>query len=118
MTVSILKSKIHRATVTQVDLDYIGSISIDETLMQACGLFEFEKVDVLNITNGNRLQTYVIKDKKNSGTIGINGAAAHLINKNDYNWTKMPRNSSSLGIINDVYTSNSLCNSRNIYSSR
>jgi aspartate 1-decarboxylase len=83
MIVSALKSKIHRAVVTQVDLNYIGSISIDESLMEQSGLFEFEKVDVLNITNGNRIQTYVIKAEKNSGTIGINGAAAHLINKND-----------------------------------
>ena len=83
MIVSALKSKIHRAVVTEVDLNYIGSISIDENLMEQSGLFEFEKVDVLNITNGNRIQTYVIKAEKNSGTIGINGAAAHLINKND-----------------------------------
>ena len=83
MNVSVLKSKIHRAVVTQVDLNYIGSISIDENLMKMAGLIEYEKVDVLNITNGNRLQTYVIKAKMNSGTIGINGAAAHLINKND-----------------------------------
>ena len=83
MNVSVLKSKIHRAVVTQVDLNYIGSISIDENLMKMAGLIEYEKVDVLNITNGNRLQTYVIKAKMNSGTVGINGAAAHLINKND-----------------------------------
>ena len=83
MNVSALKSKIHRAVVTKVDLNYVGSISIDENLMELSGLFEFEKVDVLNITNGNRIQTYVIKAEKNSGTIGINGAAAHLINKND-----------------------------------
>ena len=83
MNVSVLKSKIHRAVVTQVDLNYIGSISIDENLMKMAGLSEYEKVDVLNITNGNRLQTYVIKATMNSGTVGINGAAAHLINKND-----------------------------------
>ena len=83
MNVSVLKSKIHRAVVTQVDLNYIGSVSIDENLMKMAGLIEYEKVDVLNITNGNRLQTYVIKAKMNSGTVGINGAAAHLINKND-----------------------------------
>ena len=83
MQISLLKSKIHRAVVTQVNLDYIGSISIDETLMRLSGLHEYEKVDILNITNGSRIQTYVIKAEKNSGIIGINGAAAHLIDQKD-----------------------------------
>ena len=83
MLISILKSKIHRATITQVNLNYIGSIAIDEKLMQLSGLIEYEKVDVLNLTNGSRIQTYVIKAEKNSGVVGINGAASHLMNEND-----------------------------------
>ena len=79
----VLKSKIHRATVTDANLDYDGSISIDPVLIEKANLVEFEKVHVLNITNGNRLETYVIKGEKNSGEICINGAAAHLVNVND-----------------------------------
>ena len=67
--IEILKSKIHRATVTQADINYIGSITIDEDLMKAANLIEFEKVHVLNINNGERIETYVIKGKKGSGTI-------------------------------------------------
>ena len=83
MTIEVLKSKIHRCLVTEADLDYIGSISIDEALMSAAQLNEFEKVHVLNITNGSRLVTYAIKAKKNSGKICINGAAAHLVQPGD-----------------------------------
>lgn len=83
MQIEILKSKIHRATVTEANLDYIGSISIDEQLMRAAQICEFEKVHVLNITNGQRLITYAIKATANSGEICINGAAAHLVNKGD-----------------------------------
>lgn len=83
MNIEILKSKIHRATVTQADLDYIGSITIDEDLMDAVSLIENEKVDIYDVTNGNRLHTYVIKGKRGSGVIGINGAAAHLVKKGD-----------------------------------
>ena len=79
----VLKSKIHRATVTDANLDYEGSISIDPILMRKANLIEFEKVHVLNITNGNRLETYVIRGKEKSGEICINGAAAHLVNIND-----------------------------------
>lgn len=78
-----MKSKIHRATVTLADLDYIGSITIDEDLMDAAGLREYEKVHVLDITNGSRLETYVITGRRNSGEICINGAAAHLIKEGD-----------------------------------
>ena len=74
--IEILKSKIHRATVTQADINYIGSITIDEDLMEAANLIEFEKVHVLNINNGERIETYVIKGKKGSGIICLNGAAA------------------------------------------
>ena len=83
MIISMLKSKIHRATVTEANLDYIGSITIDENLMEAAGLIEYECVQVLNITNGNRLETYVIKGPIGSNSICINGAAAHLVHKND-----------------------------------
>lgn len=83
MLINLLKSKIHRATVTGANLDYVGSISIDENLMKASGLIEYEKVHVLNITNGARLETYVIKANKHSKEICINGAAAHHVNKGD-----------------------------------
>ncbi len=71
-----LKSKIHRATVTESDLNYEGSISIDASLMRRAGIEEFEKVDVWNITNGERIETYAMPAPKNSGTICLNGAAA------------------------------------------
>ncbi|MDP4282296.1 MAG: aspartate 1-decarboxylase [Bacteroidota bacterium] len=83
MQIEILKSKIHRATVTQADINYIGSITIDETLMQAANLVEFEKVHVLNINNGERIETYVIKGEKDSGIICMNGAAARKFLKGD-----------------------------------
>ncbi|KAF5064257.1 Aspartate 1-decarboxylase [anaerobic digester metagenome] len=76
MTIEILKSKIHRATITEANLHYIGSIGIDEDLMEAANLVEFEKVQVLNINNGERLETYVIKGERGSGMISLNGAAA------------------------------------------
>lgn len=83
MLVEMLKSKIHRATVTDKHLEYEGSITIDETLMLAADIYENEKVHVLNINNGERFETYVIKGKKNSGAICINGAAARRAEKND-----------------------------------
>ena len=76
MKIEILKSKIHRATVTEADINYVGSITIDEALMKAANMLEFEKVHVLNINNGERIETYVIKGKTGSGTICLNGAAA------------------------------------------
>ncbi len=76
MQIEVLKSKIHRATITEADLNYIGSIGIDEELMEAANLLENEKVHVYNITNGERLETYVIKAERGSGTISLNGAAA------------------------------------------
>jgi aspartate 1-decarboxylase len=79
----LLKSKIHRALITDANLNYIGSISIDEELMDAADIIEWEKIQVLNITNGTRLETYVIKAPKGSREICINGAAAHLINTGD-----------------------------------
>jgi aspartate 1-decarboxylase len=77
MQLDILKSKIHRARVTEANLNYIGSITIDEDLTDAAGLYQNEKVLVVNINNGERLETYVIKGERGSGKIGINGAAAH-----------------------------------------
>jgi aspartate 1-decarboxylase len=75
---TFFKSKIHRATVTHADLDYEGSVSIDEDLLDASGIWEYEAVHVWNITRGTRLQTYAIKGERGSGIICINGAAAHL----------------------------------------
>lgn len=79
MQIELLKSKIHRATVTQANLNYIGSITIDESLMEAANLIEFEKVQVLNINNGERFDTYIIKGEKNSGVLSLNGAAARKV---------------------------------------
>jgi aspartate 1-decarboxylase len=76
MIIEVLKSKIHRATITQANLNYIGSISIDEDLMDAANFIEFEKVQVVNINNGERLETYVIKGERGTGVISLNGAAA------------------------------------------
>jgi aspartate 1-decarboxylase len=79
----MLKSKIHRATVTQADLHYVGSIAIDRDLIDAADLLEGEKVTIADITNGARLETYVIPAPRGSGIITINGAAAHLVNEGD-----------------------------------
>ncbi len=79
MFIEILKSKIHRVTVTEANINYIGSISIDEDLIDASNLIENEKVQVLNLNNGERLETYVIKGKRGSGQISINGAAARKV---------------------------------------
>ena len=79
----MLKSKIHRATVTQSDLEYEGSIAIDETLMKAADILPHEKVSVWNITNGQRFETYALKAEKGSGVICINGAAARLAAPDD-----------------------------------
>ena len=83
MIIKLLKSKIHRATVTEADLNYMGSLTLDEDLMDAAGLKEFEKIQVLDITNGSRLETYIIRGKRGSGEVCINGAAAHLIHEGD-----------------------------------
>ncbi len=76
MMIEILKSKIHNVSVTGADLNYVGSVTIDEDLMDAAGLFEHEKVHVLNRNNGDRLETYVIKGRRGSGEICLNGPAA------------------------------------------
>ena len=79
----MMKSKIHRATVTQADLDYVGSVTLDVALMEAADLLEGEQVAIVDITNGARIETYVIPGPRGSGVIGINGAAAHLVHPND-----------------------------------
>jgi len=79
----MLKSKIHRAVVTDANPDYEGSVAIDEGLMEAAGICAFEQVQIYNITNGSRLTTYAIKAERGSGSISINGAAAHLAAKGD-----------------------------------
>jgi len=83
MTIEVLKSKIHRVTVTEANLNYIGSITIDEDLMDAANLIEFEKVHVLNNNNGERFETYVIKGERGSGVICLNGAAARRVQHGD-----------------------------------
>ena len=80
---TMLKSKIHRARVTQVDLDYEGSITIDRALMEASDILRFERVEVLDINNGARFSTYAIEGQPDSGIIGINGAAARLVMRGD-----------------------------------
>ena len=79
----MMKSKIHRATVTQADLDYVGSVTLDAALMEAGDLLEGEQVAIVDITNGARIETYVIPGERGSGVIGINGAAAHLVHPGD-----------------------------------
>ena len=81
--VEVLKSKLHRVTVTQADLNYVGSITVDEALMEAANMIEGEKVQVLDINNGERLETYLIKGKRNSGCICLNGAAARKVQVGD-----------------------------------
>ena len=83
MYIEVLKSKIHRATVTEADIHYVGSITIDELLMEASNIIENEKVHVLNINNGERIETYVLKGEKDSGVICLNGAAARKFIQGD-----------------------------------
>jgi len=83
MQIQVLKSKIHRVKVTGADLNYIGSITIDESLLEASNIIEGEKVAIVNINNGERFETYAIKGEKNSGTITLNGPAARKVQKDD-----------------------------------
>ncbi len=83
MHIQVLKSKIHRVTVTEADLNYIGSVTIDQDLMDAANLIENEKVQVLNMHNGERLETYVIKGERGSGVICMNGPAARKVSVGD-----------------------------------
>ena len=83
VTITMLKSKIHRATVTEANLNYVGSITIDSALMEKSGICEYEKVQIVNINNGFRFETYVIRGEENSGVICLNGAAARCAQKGD-----------------------------------
>lgn len=76
MMIEILKSKVHRATITEANLNYVGSLTLDEDLMDAANLIENEKVQVVNVNNGSRLETYIIRGKRGSGTVCLNGPAA------------------------------------------
>ncbi len=83
MYLDMLKAKIHRAIVTEANINYVGSITIDEDIMDAAGLFEYELVHVVNVNNGNRLETYTIKGTRGNGDICLNGAAARLVHVGD-----------------------------------
>ncbi len=83
MTITMLKGKIHRATVVQAELDYVGSITIDEDLLDAAGILEYEKVQIVDINNGSRFETYTIAGKRGSGLICLNGAAARCVQVGD-----------------------------------
>lgn len=83
MQITVLKSKIHRATVTQAELDYVGSITIDADLLIEAGIYEYEKVQIADINNGNRFETYVIAGERGSGIVCLNGAAARCVQTND-----------------------------------
>lgn len=83
MRIEVLKSKIHRVKITQAELHYVGSITIDETLMDAANIIEGEKVQIVNVNNGERLETYVIKGARNSGMVCLNGPAARLAQVGD-----------------------------------
>ena len=83
MILHMLKSKIHRATVVQAELDYVGSITIDQALMERAGILEYEKVQVVDVNNGRRFETYVITGERNSGMVCLNGAAAREVSVGD-----------------------------------
>lgn len=83
MLVDMLKGKIHRATVTQAELDYVGSITVDQDLLDAAGIFEYEKVQIVDVNNGNRFETYTISGQRGSGIICLNGAAARCVSTGD-----------------------------------
>ena len=83
MNITMLKAKIHRATVTQAELDYVGSITVDSELLEQSGILEYEKVQVVDINNGNRFETYTIAGESGSGIICLNGAAARCVDVGD-----------------------------------
>ena len=83
MTIEMLKGKIHRATVVQAELDYVGSITVDQNLLDASGILEYEKVQIVDVNNGNRFETYTIAGKRGSGMICLNGAAARCVSTGD-----------------------------------
>lgn len=83
MTLELLKGKIHRATVVQAELDYVGSITVDEALLEAAGILEYEKVQIVDVNNGSRFETYTISGQRGSGMICLNGAAARCVSTGD-----------------------------------
>ncbi|MEE1028349.1 MAG: aspartate 1-decarboxylase [Agathobacter sp.] len=83
MLVNMLKGKIHRATVTQAELDYVGSITVDQDLLDAAGIYEYEKVHIVDVNNGSRFETYTISGERGSGIICLNGAAARCVSTGD-----------------------------------
>lgn len=83
MTISMLKAKIHRATVTQAALDYVGSITVDIDLLEQSGILEYEKVHIVDVNNGSRFETYTIAGERGSGVICLNGAAARMVQRGD-----------------------------------
>ena len=83
MTITMLKAKIHRATVTQAELDYVGSITVDMDLLEQAGILEYEKVQILDVNNGSRFETYTIAGERGSGVMCLNGAAARMVQTGD-----------------------------------
>lgn len=83
MTITMLKAKIHRATVTQAELDYVGSITVDMDLLEQAGILEYEKVQIVDVNNGSRFETYTIAGKRGSGVMCLNGAAARMVQTGD-----------------------------------
>lgn len=83
MTITMLKAKIHRATVTQAELDYVGSITVDMDLLEQAGIFEYEKVQIVDVNNGARFETYTIAGERGSGVMCLNGAAARMVQTGD-----------------------------------
>lgn len=83
MTISMLKAKIHRATVTQAELDYVGSITVDIALLEQAGILEYEKVQIVDVNNGSRFETYTIAGERGSGVMCLNGAAARMVQTGD-----------------------------------
>lgn len=83
MTIDMLKGKIHRAVVTQADLDYVGSVTVDADLLEAAGILEYEKVQIVDVNNGNRFETYTIAGERGSGIVCLNGAAARCVSTGD-----------------------------------
>ena len=83
MTITMLKGKIHRATVTQAELDYVGSITVDVELLEKAGIFEYEKVQIVDVNNGARFETYTIAGERGSGVMCLNGAAARMVQTGD-----------------------------------
>lgn len=83
MTITMLKAKIHRATVTQAELDYVGSITVDTDLLEQAGILEYEKVQIVDVNNGSRFETYTIAGERGSGVMCLNGAAARMVQTGD-----------------------------------